>query len=559
MDRAMDHAVEHSGAERIVDALTWQSAVRSDLRVAESLLSGASPDGVYGISHSRIVDHFLFFVEELGVGEALRGLQPVGVKRKGIPGELYTALYFLRCLARIPSQEALPDLLFSDTALMLRLGFNAHQIEMGITQRSAARRKGPRTNAPVDPEAISKNVAKLDLDAVRALVTLALKALWAAHPVVSPKGLFVIDGSFVEPGESTEGTGKTSRSKAVFTTEGMKTIKTWIIGFKIVWLWSVETGLPVAIGFGTAERDERAFVPDLLKQAKEVLADRCTIGTVLLDRGFLDGPDLWALNEAGIRFVIPARHDLKVYEEAHRAVDNEVPTHILHRQSRTRAVRHRPEGGRGKLVTEQHTTEAVGMEGCTTFTTYAPADDVDRSEHKHRYRRDFVPPKINAVVLTREDGRKNVDLTLLTNGAVSRPLAAFDDYDERSRIENQGHRDLKQFWHLERPPQRNAKVAEIHAYFVLLAYGLTQGYRAWLDAQVRAEDAGKPQSLGGYVRQIEAENKDKLLIFVGDAYGIFYSCEFSMLLGRPVRQPNLKAAPNIDALMERLRATKPKG
>ena len=473
--------MEHTGSELIVDALTWQSAVRSDLRVAEALLAGDEPDGVYGISHSRIVDHFLFFIDELGVGDALRALVPVGVKRKTIPPELYTVLYFLRCLARIPSQEALPELLFSDTALMLRMGFNAHQIEFGITQRGATRREGPRQNAPVDPEAISKNVAKLDLEAVRKLVTLALKALWASHPVVPQKGLFIIDGSFVEPGESTKGAGKTSRSRSVRTTEGTKTVKEWTVGFKMVWMWSAETGLPVAIGFGTAEQDERPFVPDLLRQAREVLGDRAAIGTVLIDRGFLDGPDLWALNEAGIRFVIPARHDLRVYAEARRAAANEVPTHRLHTQSRTRTVRHRPEGGRGKLIAEERTTEAIGVEGCTTFTTYTPATDVERSEHKRLHRRDFV----------------------------------------------------------------------------VLAYALTQGYRAWLDAQVRQEDAGKPQTLGGYVRRIEAENRDKLLVFVGDTYGIFYSCEFSMLLGRRVRQPNPKAAPNVDALMARLRAPPP--
>jgi hypothetical protein len=116
------------------------------------------------------------------------------------------------------------------------------------------------------------------------------------------------------------------------------------------------------------------------------------------------------------------------------------------------------------LIAEQHTTGAIGVEGCTTFTTYAPAADVERSEHKHLHRRDFAPPRINAVVLAREDGQKTVDLTLLTNGPVNRPLAVLDDYDERSRIENQGHRDLKQFWHLERPPQRNAKATEIHGF-----------------------------------------------------------------------------------------------
>ena len=41
----------------------------SELRVAEMLLSGEEPDGVYGIANARIVDHFMTFIEELGVGD----------------------------------------------------------------------------------------------------------------------------------------------------------------------------------------------------------------------------------------------------------------------------------------------------------------------------------------------------------------------------------------------------------------------------------------------------------------------------------------------------------
>ena len=41
-------------------------------------------------------------------------------------GSRYVLVYFLRCLARVPSQNALPDVLFTDEHLMSRIGFNAH-------------------------------------------------------------------------------------------------------------------------------------------------------------------------------------------------------------------------------------------------------------------------------------------------------------------------------------------------------------------------------------------------------------------------------------------------
>ena len=304
--------------------------------------------------------------------------------------------------------------------------------------------------------------------------------------------------------------------------------------------------------------DEKTAVEALLADAEIVLGGRCRIGTLLIDRGFLAGPALWALDHAGIEFVIRAKHDLKVYEEARRAASGAAKSHVIHAQSRTRTTRHR-QATRGPLREEQRVTEAIGVEACTTFTTYAPADEIVEGEHKRRYRKDFVPKRINAVVLTREDGRDEVDLVLLTNKPVRKPLVTLDNYDDRSLIENQGHRDLKQFWHLERPPRRTKEATEIHLCFVLMAYALTQAYRGWLDAQVRQEDTGRPATLGEHVRRIEAENRDKVLVFVGDHYGIFYTCEFSMLLGRAVRQPSPRAAPTVEALLDRLRASAPKG
>ena len=74
-----------------------------------------------------------------------------------------------------------------------------------------------------------------------------------------------------------------------------------------------------------------------------------------------------------------------------------------------------------------------------------------------------MPPKINAVVLTRGDGREEPDFVLMTHGRVRQPFTVFDDYDERSRIENQGQRELKQSWFLAHPVQRTAKAAELRA------------------------------------------------------------------------------------------------
>lgn len=426
--------MEATGSARLARSLTWQAATRSELRVATALVDGEEPDGVYGLGDARVVDAFFCWLDDLGVLDDIRSLALVGVKREGLPPELYVLVYFLRCIARIPSQASLPDLLFGDTALMLRLGFNANQLEHGATRRGDARRVGARQNVPVDPESVSKNVVKLDLAAVQALIHKVLCLVWAKLPTVPKRVLGAIDGSLIDIGPSAKGAKTTMRTKQVRTRGGLRTVDVATTGFTMVWLWCPETGLPLAVAFGTAEMDERPFVAGLLRRAKEVLGTRGTLDTLVIDRGFMSGP---------------GRHDMDVYKEARRTAISGDSDQAIYEENRTRSRKVRGEPGT-PLLTISETMTVVGVEGCL-FETYAPAAERRGGRHRDTYKKSFTPNKINAVVLTREDGRTNPDFVLLTNGEVRQPFVVFDNYDERSRIENQGHRELKQAWFLEHP------------------------------------------------------------------------------------------------------------
>lgn len=99
------------------------------------------------------------------------------------------------------------------------------------------------------------------------------------------------------------------------------------------------------------------------------------------------------------------RPQVEVYDEARTMVRGETPGIRLCRKTRTRKVRRRPNcGGRLRPVTE--VIEVVVVDGCHTFETPAPADQVDNDGHK----RSFKPYRINAVLLGREDGRDKVGL-----------------------------------------------------------------------------------------------------------------------------------------------------
>lgn len=546
-----------TGSARVVESLGWAAATRDDAAVAEALLEGSDLDGLYGLGHATLVDMFFCWLREIGVLDLLGRLQGMGLKRLMIPFDTFVLLYFLRCLARIPSQNALPDLLFADEVLMRRLGFNAHQLQFGLCKRGEHQRHRPRHNLPLDPEALTKNILKLDVGPLQALVTEVLRRLWAQVPEIPSPLLVAIDGTLMEVGPTAKEATVTSRSRQVLTREGLKSVPEVHIGFKLIWAYAPQVGLPLGLAVDGAHADERPFVNGLLDQAEAVLDGRAQIDGLLIDRGYLSGPGLWEIRERGLVFVIPAKRNEQVYSEARSTASMAHPGLMVHRQSRTETVPVRPKKG-GPATMRRRVTEVVGVEGCQTFETYAPAEKVRDGQHKDKFKKSFEPNPINAVVLTRQDGRDPPDLVLLTNGPVTEPLAVLDAYDQRSRIENQGNRTLKQDWCLERPPQRSRKGVEIHSRFVLLAFALTQGYRLWEEAQVKAEDAGQSSTLGQYVRRLERANRDRVIVFVEEHYGLFYTSELAFLLGRRVKEPNPRGAQSLEELLARLGITQPR-
>jgi len=65
----------------------------------------------------------------------------------------------------------------------------------------------------------------------------------------------------------------------------------------------------------------------------------------------------------------------------------------------------------------------------------------------------------------------------LTNASVRQPLHAFDDYDDRSLIENCCIKACTQPWDLGHPPQKTDRAVRVHVVFTLLMFVLATAYR----------------------------------------------------------------------------------
>ena len=125
-------------------------------------------------------------------------------------------------------------------------------------------------------------------------------------------------------------------------------------------------------------------------------------------------------------------------------------------------------------------------------------------------------------------------VVVITNGDVKDPFIAFDRYDDRSLIENNLFRNTKQNWCLENPPKKTREGVWVQVHVVMAMKALTTTFLMWQQEQARLHEAGEQTTWNMYRRKPKAINRNKLMVFVGPSFGIFFSHEVFMLAGVPV-------------------------
>jgi hypothetical protein len=116
----------------------------------------------------------------------------------------------------------------------------------------------------------------------------------------------------------------------------------------------------------------------------------------------------------------------------------------------------------------------------------------------------------------------------LTNASVEKPLRPFDDYDDRSLIENCCIKESKQPWSVKHPPQKTAWAMRVHVMFTLLMFALTTAYRLQCE---QAAAGAEPLGWRRWRRHLLEQTRDIVIIFAEDCYGLFHIAEYFPLLG----------------------------
>src|SRR5712692_6849945 len=529
---------EHAeGPSVIQERLNWKVAWRDDAQVAQGLYAGEAIEEMHELSDAGLLDEFFVFLEDLGMMQAFEQMHLPGAKRMLVPTVQFVLLYLLKVLFGGESMNELPRVLFSDLGLMELVGFNAQQCEDGLTKRGDAQRKTKKKQGPLTAQCLADNISKLGEEEMERLFNQMVQVL-ARRGMFTGKLVVALDGSKLPTPKSYEGCGKLKQTRRV-KVKGQQAAameEYYVYGWKVLVLIEVQTRLPLAMKVVKIQEYEGSWLIPLLEQAQRNLGAQAHIGTVVIDRGYLDGDDLWQLHQRGILFVIVGKANMAVVQDAQGLAKGERAV------VRERVVGH---GHGNKATQERLRTEVVGIAALTSYDSYGEAEQT-----KSAQRRDYVGQPINAVVVRRWENRvpKGGGTVYLTNGEVSDPFRIFDTYDWRSVIENGIFKEGKHPWHLLRFPKRTEAAVVVHCFFTLLVMGLCTAFRLW-QAQVATTPTSSTEALPSlspallgaegtarWRQRLRAANRDKLIVFIGQAYGIFHLAEFAILTHLPLRQ-----------------------
>jgi hypothetical protein len=536
MQKEANDAKQRRGTTNLAEQLDWRFARRDDSRIARQLGKKRAVDAIDSPEEGAILDEFVHCLDEIGVVPRWQALRGDGIEGEMVGFFQYVMRYGMKTLLGIEAMNALPEVLCSDAAAMRLAGFKAVQMRDGICQRNREKRQGEKTPGPLCPDTLADNIVKLNLKAMGGFLNGVVRDV-AKAGVFARQVTGILDGTDLETTARYAGCGQATRKRKITDKRGkVHEIEVTVYGWKLLVMIEVRTKIPLAARVVKIEDHEATFTRELVSQARANLSPHTRLCRVVFDRGFLDGADLWWLAQEGLGFVVPAKANMAVTADAQALA---AAGHgVVARRAHT--VAH----GQGKhRCTERLETEGVGVADVTTYDQYGPDEHV-----RQRYRKDFEGHRLNAVVVRTWHSRDygpGGKVVFLTNEAVDKPLQVFDAYDDHSLIENCCIKESKQAWNLKHPPKKTERAVQVHVLFTLAMFALATAYR------LRAEQAAvgdEPVGWQRWRRHLIQQNRDKVMIFAQEWYGIFHVAAYSLLLGVRLREPPPEVGSRRDVL-----------
>ena len=518
--------------ETLCDRLFWHTAQRDDAKIADHLFHRHEMDVVYAMDEATLFDSFFNYLQEIEVFALLEHLDPKKQQRKNIPFMQLVLVFLMKVVGSIKTIDEISDLLLTDELLMSMCGFNAHQVKNGSCDRGTKLRKTPipEIRGSLCVDTVANHVVTITPRRIENFFNRCIQQL--AKQGVFPKKIHAAcDATLYETTSKFKGCGCVThkvkvKARGYRKVGELKEVSVTLYGWKVWAIYEIKTGIPLAIKIDTIEKPDNLHILRVLEQAKENVKPSSRIDSLVIDRGFLDGKVLYQIDQQGIEFVIPLKRSMEATKDARQlALDSENFPPV------TREVE-LVHGYGKKKYTEKVITTLVGVPDLLTCDWFNPEGSKANTTKK-----DYEPIPLNAVVVKQWDNQippLEKQVVFITNVDVKDPFIAFDRYDDRSLIENKLFREVKQNWHFEHPPKKTKQGVFVQVYMIMAMKALTTAYLKWQEEQLKLEALGKPSTWQMYRRKLKVINRNKLIVFVGECFGIFPSHEVFMLANVPV-------------------------
>lgn len=451
-------------------------------------------------------EQFLVFLNEVGFFEVIC-VDGATFYRKMIGMALLIMTYEVKVLLGIASINQVPTRLFRDRALLLLIGYTADHLASGFCCRGNEDKQ-----KPMHKNTLADAVEKLSVEEVEYILNEAVKRLARRGIFQQSLGHFALDSTDLETTKHYSGAGKKEVIVRKRNRQGkMVEVVEYKYGFKLAAIYDVHLRLIVAAKVTPINRHDSNFTLELLQQAIDNVGQE-VIRVLLIDRGFLDGEDLWTIKYVyGVDFVVPAKDNMQVTADARSFLQERPDGQYLFAAERE---------DQGKKQEGQ--VKLIGVKGLGSFDQYGDAE-----HQKQINRRDFKANPINVIVVTEWEGTQQKaghEPVFLTSLPVDQPLEVLDTYDLRSLIENCAFRELKQGWLVGKFPKKTQEAVRGHVFLTVAVFNLTNAYRT---------DIGQNLAQRGIRRQRLAwEDSNKVLVIAGEYYAIFDLEELFILMGR---------------------------
>jgi len=518
--------------ETLCNRLFWHTAERDDAKVADHLFHRREMDVVYAMDEATLFDSFFNYLQEIEVFPLFEHLDPQKQRRKNIPFIQLVLVFLMKVVGSIKTIDEISDLLLTDELLMSMCGFNAHQVKNGSCDRGTKLRKTPipEIRGSLCVDTVANHIVTITPRRVENFFNRSIQQL--AKQGIFPKKIHAAcDCTLYETTSKFKGCGSVTR-KVKVNARGyrkigeLKEVPVTLYGWKVWAIYEIKTGIPLAIKIDTIEKPDNLHVLAVLEQAKENVKVSSTIDSLVIDRGFLDGKVLYEIDQQGIEFVIPLKRNMEAAKDARQlGLDSENFPPV----TREVEVLH---GYGKKRYTENMLTTLVGVPELLTCDWFNPEGSQANTAKKN-----YEPIPLNAVVVKTWDNKTpplQKQVVFVTNIGVKDPFLTFDRYDDRSLMENKLFREVKQNWHFEHPPKKNKEGVYIQTYMTMGMKALTTAFLKWQEEQLQLEALGKHSTWQMYRRKLKVLNRNKLIVFVNQHFGIFPSHEVFMLANVPV-------------------------